>query len=1103
MVSMPEQRAESGAPQGAVTILFTDVEGSTDLSTRVGDERVQELMRAQEDLVRREVQAHGGREVKSLGDGFMLAFPSPQAALDCAVAVQKVLDARRADGSVEVRMGLNTGEVTERGGDLFGATVNIAARVAAKARGGQILVSPVVRELVGGGDGIELVDRGLFWLKGIPERIRLFEVDWREGLRPRHPAPTAGRSAFVGREAEMADLRRLVEDAAGGRGGIVLLGGEPGVGKTRLAEEVAEEAARHRMMSLVGHCDEMETGTPYLPIVEIIESASRQISGETFRQALGQDASEIARLTPEIRRLIPDLPPPIELPPEQARRFLFNSVWEFLDRASRLQPLLLILDDLHWADEATLQLVQHLAERIADAPVLVLGTYRDVELDTARPLARTLEELVRRRLVARISVKRLPVQEVRNMLEALARQEPPATLVDAVYAETEGNPFFVEEVYEHLSESGRLFDERGGFRSDLRIDELDVPESVRLAVGRRLERLSEETRRALAAAAVVGRRFRFDVLEAIEELDQDALVDALDEAERARLVGSAEEGLAPAFTFAHELIRQTLLSHLSLVRRQRLHAKAAAAIERIHSDRLEENAADLAHHLLRAGSSASTEDAAKYLLMAGKRALEAAAFEEALRHLENAVGLHDALDATGHADLLFNLGLAQRSVGRWEEAVTSWRRAVDELESLGDAEAAGRACWYAASHLGWAGRFDEALIMVGRGLAAVEGRVIPEHARLLSMGGLMFGSGGYYEAAHQMLDQGLDLAHRLGDNHVRGAVLSLKTLVLWEFMEDAEAVAAGLEAERLLTEAGDLFEVAQVLSFVQFSMLYQGRFDEAAAVRERGLPLAERFGHPAAYMTLLRGEALELWMRTGGLEDYEPMGRRDLELNQAADLPWIAESYVFLGSTASYRGLRDEATELLEEAVRRETVGFSVGWHRSALFHHLALYGERDRALAVLDDPDVVLPVPGQPATTGSWAMLAHGVEGLGQLGERDRAASLSPLVAWAIERGILMEPVRGRLMHSVAGISAAAGGRWEEADGHFEAARGQADRLGMRLEQLDLLRFRAMARLWRGNPEDQDEALGLLAGAEQRYESRGMPRHVELCREMMVAART
>ena len=374
----------------------------------------------------------------------------------------------------------------------------------------------------------------------------------------------ADRTTFVGREAERAVLRRLLERALGREGGVAMIGGALGVGKTRIAAEFAVEAAKRGFIMLVGSCYDRENSLPFNPFVEILESAmSQSPSQEAFRAALGDDAAEMTRLMPQLRRLFPDIPQPLEISPEQSRRILFNAVVELLGRTAATGPMLLLLEDLHWADEGTLSLLNHIARAISRMPVLMVGTFRDNEIDSAGPFARTLDELLRIHMLERIGLRGLPQHAVAEMIEALSGKKPPPKVVSLIYSGTDGNPFFVEELFRHLVERGKLMDAAGRFREDLDLGEIDVPQSLRLVIGRRLARLSEGARKILAPAAVIGRSFTFELLEASSSMNSDALLDHVEEAEKAGLIYSTLGYPEVSFQFSHELIRQAVLSELS------------------------------------------------------------------------------------------------------------------------------------------------------------------------------------------------------------------------------------------------------------------------------------------------------------------------------------------------------------------------------------------------------------------------------------------------------------------------------------------------------------------------------------------------------------
>ena len=1089
---------------GPVTILFTDVEASTDLRTRHGDEAAQELLQGHEEVVRDQVKAHGGVEVKALGDGFMMAFGSARRALACAVAIQRALADRRLDlPEIKVRIGVNTGEVVLQRDDLYGQAVHAAARIADKASGGEILVSEIVKQLVGSMPDVSFVDRGRYQLKGFPERCHLFEVAWAEDEGALAPHAFAVRTPYVGREAERAELAGLVDRAGRGQGSLVLIGGEPGVGKTRLTEELGSEAVAKGFRVLVGRCYEIDGAPPYVPFVEILEQAlAAAASPEAFRALLGADAPEVAKLLPGLRRQFPDIPAPLELPPEQERHYLFNSLRDYLARAAAGRPLFLVLDDLHWADEGTLLLLEHFAERIPRLAVLVVGTYRDTEVTPDHRLARSLEDLLRRRLAHQVSLKRFPEEGVAGLLRALSGQEPPASFVGAVHAETQGNPFFTEEVFKHLAEEGRLYDEDGRFRSEVVIGELDVPESLRLVLGRRLERLGDDGRRALAAAAVVGRAFTYELLEALGELAPERLLDALEEAQRARLISPLSDSPdEDRLLFSHELIRQTLLAGLSPPRRRRLHLLVADTLERIYATTLDEHASEIAHHLTQAGPAADRRRLLSFLALAGRQAMRTTDYEDALRHFEAAVAMAELAELPERAELFTQRGFARRCVGRLDDALPDWDEALRLHEAFGNAEDAARMCHEGSRDLFYLNRDREALQVAERGLAVLGDRETPQRAEMLAWAGISGAWVSPFEPGAALIDEALALAERLGDKRSVGYALVTRALHRMAFAMHREVIDAGQEGTRLLRAHGDLWEVCTVLGFMELAAVELGRARLADEIGEELEPLASRLGHTFALECAHTAVAASRHLLgTPDFDAFEAGARRHLEV--AGPLGFRHMSATMLAQVAFLRGDWYEALRWVEDAVRHSPEDHSTsGMDWACYLRILAYSGRATEVHGVLEGRRAVLPQPGRPNGYGPWYIPVGAVEALWVIGDREGAANFYPLVRELRQAtDIMLLLLSPQLIERIAGIGAAAGGQWDLAENHFQAALRQAEELPYEIEGAETRRFYAEMLLDRNGPGDRDRARSLVDEALVVYRRVGMSRHEDLARRLTTA---
>lgn len=1075
------------------TVLFTDVEGSTDFRTRRGDDVAHHALRALHDTVTREIEHHGGRVVKSLGDGVLAVFRSPRGAVMSSVSIQREvasLNRSHPDNSLRVRIGINAGEVREENDDVFGEAVNAAARIAALASGGQVFASSVVRELVGTLSDVSFEDKGKHALKGFSEEWRLCEVQSQETQQLMLPDKTP----FVGRETELAQLDRGLENALRGRGSVVLIGGEPGVGKTRLAEELALRAKRKDMLTFTGHCYEMEGTLPYSPFVEILESTAESIAPDLFREAMGDSAPELARFAPEIKKMFPDIPPAADMPAEEDRRYTFNSIGRYMRRSSGMNPVMLILDDLHWGDEATLLLFEHLALNLHDVPVLIVGTYRDVELAVSRPLSRTLESLVRQRAAQRLSLKRLTQQDVEAMLHRLSGSQPPDNVVAAIYAETEGNAFFVEEVFRHLLEEGKLLDQSGAWLSGLTLDELDVPEGVRLVIGRRLERLSDDTRKVLTVGAVMGRVFEFDLLGRIDDLTATDPLDAVDQAEAAHLIVPLRHGREARYSFVHELVRQTLLTDLSLPRRQRLHLQIADALEQLHRADVERYVPDLAHHLFQAGAAADPERTVRYLVGAGDRALATAASEEALRNYESALPLlEEGLD---RAKLLYKIGRAWRGLRQSTEAQAAWEEALESAERLQETDLFLRTCLMIADRYTFVADWPRAIEILERGLRMPGSEASFYFGAVLALQSVAFAWQGRYAESRYRLEQSLAAAEKQGDPRLATGVLSARAIHHWAFGQFPESFEAGIQAAHVLRAAGATWQLANLLGHIQFGVGALGRWDEADEIYDELWPLATRIGHVGALLFARRWRETVAYQRDADLERTRRTAQEDLALALESDVPWAAESYAWLGTSSWLRGNPEEAIGYLEKGVEGAAEGAFEGWHLGLFMLGLAYSGQTAPLKQHLPRVQEIASIEG-PKTIGQASLLSLGIEALVVGGDWDSVREFHGPAAKLLEQGWIWRVGYLLPMAMVVSLTAHAGGSTPEGEKYFQEALQVATKAGSPLAVADCKRLHAMALLDLGTSDDKPRAAELIDEAVSEYEDLGQSHLITVARAL------
>ncbi len=652
------------------TILVSDLVGSTALRVDLGEERAETVRREHDRSLIDAAQANGGTVVKGLGDGVLVMFAGAAEAVAAGVAMQRGVDlhARNEKLELAIRVGISAGDVTLEDGDCFGTPVVEASRLCAAAEGGHILIAEVVRVLARGRGGHEMTAIGELELKGLSEPVPTFDVGWEPAAGA---ADLRTRTPYVGRERERELLASRLAAARDTVGGLVLIAGEPGIGKTRLAAEVCSQF--DGLTVLIGGCHDGDV-VPYAPFAEAISDWARRTPAAAVRANLGGDAAVVARLAPAIREVVPDAGEPLPVPADAETARLHDAVGQVLTRLSESGPVALVVEDLHWADDATVGMLRTLARVAGRTHVLVVGTYHETDLDRRHPFANALPELQREVDVTRIALDGLGADDVQALLERISGHAVPPEFAQRLATETDGNPFFLRETLLHLADEGQLRVEDGVWVAAPGA-ELSIPAGVRDVIGRRLSRLSPDANKLLAAGALFEVSFPLAIAGAVTKIDEDEALDAIDEALEARIVTATDE--YDRYAFTHALFRHTLVEELNPSRQVRMHRAIAEAIEKdLRGAPDAATAATLARHYLHSAAIPGAERGVPYAITVADDAAARYAPNEELAALRTALEL---LEEGDDREIEVRSRLAQAAV----------RAQIDPDEQLRAAESAG------------------------------------------------------------------------------------------------------------------------------------------------------------------------------------------------------------------------------------------------------------------------------------------------------------------------------------------------------------------------------------------------------------------------------
>jgi DNA-binding SARP family transcriptional activator len=841
-------------------------------------------------------------------------------------------------------------------------------------------------------------------------------------------------SVFVGRDAELGALLGGLEDAIAGRGRLFFLGGEPGIGKTRLADELIRHARTRAAHVLVGRCWEAGGAPAYWPWVQALRAYVRATDPQTLREQLGPGATDVAQVLPELRELLPELAEPPSLDPEGARFRLFDATAQFVRSASAVRPMVLVLDDLHAADVPSLLLLQFLARELETTHALLVAAYRDVDPIPDGPLRTMLAEVAREPVTRRISLSGLTEAAVAEYVQLAGPEMASQELAVALHEETEGNPLFVSETVRLLAVEDVRLDGSGA--------RLRIPQSVRDVISRRLAHLSSECNRILVLASVLGSEFALDTLARVSALPEAELLDRLDEAMQARVVSDVP-GAPGRLRFAHVLVRDTLYEGETAVRRVGLHRLTVAALEALYGDESVPHLAELTNHAI-AGSD--FDKALVYAQRAGDRALAQLAYEEAARLYRTAL---DTMDLAGSSDerarceLLLSLGEAEARAGNTPAGRTAFAEAAEIAQRLGLAQELARAAAGYGGRIVWgrAGADRRLVPLLEAGLAALGDDDVELRARLLARLAGALRDEHSRDRRDQVSGEAVELARRTGNAAALAYALDGRAAAIVGPDTVDERLALADELIAIARQIADSERVVGGHNHRLIAHLETGDLRAADADLAEATRIAEEMRQPAQLWQVTSSRAL-LAMTAGRLDEAEQLAARALTLGEHAQPGAVPVYQLQRYALCEFRGrLAEVEPAVVELSVQHPARPV----FRCALAHLYARLGRTEEARRVHDElaQDAYSPLPFDQEWLFGMCLLAETSALLRDA--RSASAEYALLQPWAERNAVdLGEGIRGSVARYL-GLLAATLEHWDDARTHFDAALEMNERMGAR----------------------------------------------------------
>ena len=911
------------------------------------------------------------------------------------------------------------------------------------------------------------------------------ELDLAE---PAAPAAATSRGDFVGRADELRALVGGIDGALAHRPALFLVAGEPGIGKSRLADELAARAQARGLRVLWGRCWEAGGAPAYWPWAQALRSYIRDGEKEQVRRELGAGAADVAQMLPELHDLFPGLAPAPSLDPDGARFRLFDSTAAFLRAASEAQPLMLVIDDAHGADTPSLLLLRFLARELHEARIVLVVSYRDTESGPDDPLSATVTEIRREPIARLVRLGGLNLPEVARCIELIGAETPSDELAAAIHGETEGNPLFVTELVRLLGDEQRLEEAaRAPWRAS-------IPQGMREVIAHRLRHLSPECRRLLTEASVLGREFRLDALRAVSECPGDELLDLLDEALAARVVGDRPIGRG-GLRFSHALIRDSLYGELPRRERLRLHRRAAEALETVYGRERQPHLAELAHHFLEAAPNGEVDKAIAYARQAAEHAAAVLAYEEAARLYEmalDAIALNDPADEATRCELLLSLGDAQARGGDPASWKDSFAEAAEVARNLQAPEELARAA------LGYGGRFvwfragsDQRLVPLLEDAIDALPRDSPLRARLLARlaGALRDQPAAGRRAA--LCREAVELARTLGDPATLAHALE-GTYSALSWPRDTEAwLAMATELTRLGEQTGDAENAFNGHQHAWGAYMVRGDMGAAESELSQMAALAQRLRQPAQLWSLAMSQASRA-MFHGRFEEAEHIidGAIELRSRGHGALGGVDDTTFYYVTHLQTWALRREREGLADvrESIERYAAQYPTFFiFRCVLvstYSQLDLVAQAQQEIDRLGADDFAGLEVGTEWHFGACLL----AEACAALGDARHAPRIYQALEPYGEYNVMAHPEFS--LGSAArylGLVAATMSHWKQAESHFERALAMNAEMGTRPWLAHCQHDYAAMLLARDEPGDREQASGLVRDALATYRQLGM----------------